>query len=106
MNFTSFNQVCHSFCVSRYFNFFFEKMSGGVVMTRFAIGMADLVKTRKMNYAIYTLGKVDGEEKIVCVYAQGRYAVRKSKDDEKKDDEEEESVDALLKDCKVDDEEK
>merc|ERR1712142_162341 len=47
-----------------------------------------------------------GEEKIICVYAQGRYAVKKSKDEEKKEDEEEEYVDALLKDCKVDDEEK
>merc|ERR1712080_468487 len=73
--------------------------SGGVEMTDFAIKMTTHVKNRKMNFAIFTLGKVDGKEKIMTQYASGRYLVRKKKEDDEKD-EEPEYVNALLQHCK------
>merc|ERR1712080_563389 len=76
--------------------------SGGVEMTDFAIKMTTHVKNRKMNFSIFTLGKVDGKEKIMTQYASGRYLVRK-----KKEDEEPEYVNALLQHCKkISDDEK
>merc|ERR1712080_537188 len=73
--------------------FFFEKMAGGGEMTEFAIKTSSLCKTRKMDYAIFSIGKVDGKEKIVCKAAQGQYLVKK-KEDEK------EYVKATLEHCK------